>query len=131
MSEALSTQAAPLAVLEAVSEPAGPELDGSLKIEPDKDQAKNGDNADNEDGSESDGEGDDDEVAGGTSVKVKKKKKKKSKRKKKSAAVQSDPPRVGISKFFPDGQYPVGEIKEYTGECVHHCFFFLKMSNPS
>jgi len=27
--------------------------------------------------------------------------------------VQSDPPRVGLSKLFPSGVYPVGEIQEY------------------
>ncbi|THH13494.1 hypothetical protein EW146_g6727 [Bondarzewia mesenterica] len=45
----------------------------------------------------------------------KKKKKKKSKRKK---AEQSDPPRVGLSKIFPDGNFPEGEIEEYRDECV-------------
>ena len=46
-----------------------------------------------------------------------KKKKKKKKPKKKSAkSGQSDPPRVGLSKFFPSGNYPVGEIQEYKDE---------------
>ncbi|KAG9093461.1 Methionine aminopeptidase 2, partial [Ceratobasidium sp. UAMH 11750] len=47
----------------------------------------------------------------------KKKKKKKSKKKKTAApAVQSDPPRVGLSFLFPSGIYPVGEIQEYKNE---------------
>jgi methionyl aminopeptidase len=44
------------------------------------------------------------------------KKKKKKKHSKKKKLVQSDPPRIGLSKFFPDGQYPVGEIQEYKNE---------------
>ncbi|KIJ54286.1 hypothetical protein M422DRAFT_154305 [Sphaerobolus stellatus SS14] len=46
----------------------------------------------------------------------KKKKKKKPKKKKKAGPVQSDPPRVGLSKFFPDGNYPEGEIQEYVDD---------------
>ncbi|EJD03829.1 peptidase M24A, methionine aminopeptidase [Fomitiporia mediterranea MF3/22] len=41
------------------------------------------------------------------------KKKKKRKKPKKKKAEQSDPPRVGLSKLFPDGVYPEGEIQEY------------------
>ncbi|KAF5323611.1 hypothetical protein D9611_005579 [Ephemerocybe angulata] len=59
-----------------------------------------------------DGEDDAEEVgvdpAGGEG-----KKKKKKKKPKKKKAVQSDPPRVGLSKIFPSGNYPVGEIQEY------------------
>lgn len=29
---------------------------------------------------------------------------------------QSDPPRVGLSKLFPSGVYPVGETSEYKDE---------------
>jgi methionyl aminopeptidase len=45
----------------------------------------------------------------------KKKKKKKPKRKK---TEQSDPPRIGLSKFYPDGIYPEGEIQPYKDEYV-------------
>jgi methionyl aminopeptidase len=48
------------------------------------------------------------------STEIKKKKKKKKPKKKK--LLQSDPPRIGLSKFFPDGHYPVGEIQEYKNE---------------
>jgi len=41
------------------------------------------------------------------------KKKKKKKKPKKKKVEQSDPPRVGLSKLFPDGVFPVGEIQEY------------------
>ncbi|KAJ7043032.1 methionine aminopeptidase 2-like protein [Mycena alexandri] len=41
------------------------------------------------------------------------KKKKKKKKPKKKKPEQSDPPRIGLSKFFPDGNYPVGEIQHY------------------
>lgn len=46
------------------------------------------------------------------------KKKKKKKKPKKKKAQQSEPPRVGLSKLFPDGKYPEGEIQEYKNECV-------------
>jgi len=46
----------------------------------------------------------------GTGEGKKKKKKKKSKKKK---LEQTDPPRIGLSKFFPDGIYPEGEIQPY------------------
>lgn len=48
--------------------------------------------------------------ANGEAAKKKKKKKPKSKKKK---PTQSDPPRVGITKFFSNGVYPEGEIQEY------------------
>jgi methionyl aminopeptidase len=41
------------------------------------------------------------------------KKKKKKKKAKKKKPEQSDPPRIGLSKFFPDGVYPEGEIQHY------------------
>ena len=44
------------------------------------------------------------------------KKKKKKKKPKKKKLEQSDPPRVGLSKFYPDGIYPEGEIQEYKDE---------------
>jgi methionyl aminopeptidase len=72
---------------------------------------------------ENDDEGSDSEPenADGTGELKPKKKKKKGKKKKKTGAaavtaVQTDPPRVGITKFFPSGQYPEGQICEYTGE---------------
>ncbi|KAF8586271.1 peptidase M24A, methionine aminopeptidase [Ramaria rubella] len=48
----------------------------------------------------------------------KKRKKKKSKKKKTSGAgvVQTDPPRIGLSKFFLDGHFPEGELQEYTDD---------------
>ncbi|KAG8963386.1 Methionine aminopeptidase 2 [Tulasnella sp. 419] len=46
----------------------------------------------------------------------KKKKKKKPKKKKPAAAKQSEPPRVGLTKIFPDGKFPEGEICEYKNE---------------
>jgi methionyl aminopeptidase len=44
------------------------------------------------------------------------KKKKKKKKPKKRKVEQSDPPRVGLSKFFADGVFHVGEIQPYTDE---------------
>ena len=43
---------------------------------------------------------------------VKKKKKKKKPKKKKKV----EPPRTGLSKVYPDGKYPAGEIQEYKNE---------------
>jgi hypothetical protein len=45
-----------------------------------------------------------------------KKKKKKKKKPKSKKMEQSDPPRTGLSKFFPDGVYPEGEIQPYKDE---------------
>jgi methionyl aminopeptidase len=49
------------------------------------------------------------------------KKKKKKKKPKKKKLEQSDPPRVGLTKLFPNGHYPEGEICEYKDECVRTC----------
>lgn len=62
---------------------------------------------------------DDDEapVAGGDADKKKKKKKSGNKKKKsktaKAAMQQTDPPTIGLTKMFPNGQFPVGEIQQY------------------
>ncbi|KAL5535648.1 MAP2 [Sanghuangporus sanghuang] len=44
------------------------------------------------------------------------KKKKKKRKPKKKKLEQTDPPRVGLSKLFPDGVYPEGEIQEYKND---------------
>lgn len=49
--------------------------------------------------------------AGGESKK--KKKKKKSKKKK---VEQTEPPTIGLSKLFPDGKFPEGELQEYKND---------------
>jgi methionyl aminopeptidase len=60
------------------------------------------------------------------------KKKKKKKKPKKKKAEQSEPPRVGLSKLFPSGVYPTGEIQEYKDECVcHPTSVFPPDSSPS
>ncbi|KAI0334393.1 peptidase M24A methionine aminopeptidase [Cubamyces sp. BRFM 1775] len=41
------------------------------------------------------------------------KKKKKKKKTKKKKAEQTEPPTVGLSKLFPDGNYPEGELQDY------------------
>jgi methionyl aminopeptidase len=54
---------------------------------------------------------------GGNGAGAAKKKKKKSKKKKTGGAVkQTSPPTVPVSKFYPSGNYPLGEIREYTGD---------------
>ncbi|KAI0778725.1 peptidase M24A methionine aminopeptidase [Trametes elegans] len=41
------------------------------------------------------------------------KKKKKKKKSKKKKLEQTEPPTIGLSKLFPDGKYPEGELQEY------------------
>ncbi|KAJ3789274.1 methionine aminopeptidase 2-like protein [Lentinula aff. detonsa] len=67
---------------------------------------------------EDDDDGEDDvaEVADfGTGDAKKKKKKKKPKKKK---VTQSDPPRIGLSKLFPNNIYPEGELQPYKDDNV-------------
>ncbi len=45
-----------------------------------------------------------------------KKKKKKKKPKKKSKLEQTEPPTIGLTKLFPDGNFPEGELQEYKDE---------------
>ncbi|CAE6418062.1 unnamed protein product [Rhizoctonia solani] len=82
--------------------------------QPPPDQVELKDEEDEEEDEEVAQEGDN----GTTEGAKKKKKKKKSKKKKPAAApaVQSDPPRVGLSFLFPSGIYPEGEIQEYKND---------------
>ncbi|KAJ3988449.1 methionine aminopeptidase 2-like protein [Lentinula detonsa] len=67
---------------------------------------------------EDDDDGEDDvaEVADSGTGDAKKKKKKKKPKKKK--ATQSDPPRIGLSKLFPNNIYPEGELQPYKDDNV-------------
>ncbi|KAH8432449.1 uncharacterized protein LDX57_010085 [Aspergillus melleus] len=58
------------------------------------------------------GDGTDKATAQSTAESVSKKKKRK-KSKKKTSFKQSSPPRVPVSKLFPGGQYPTGEVQKY------------------
>ncbi|KAG6889486.1 hypothetical protein C0992_004991 [Termitomyces sp. T32_za158] len=58
-------------------------------------------------------DGDDELITGDAPAAGEGKKKKKKKKAKKKKLEQSDPPRTGLSKFFPDGVYPEGEIQPY------------------
>ncbi|MCJ1340113.1 Methionine aminopeptidase 2 [Bachmanniomyces sp. S44760] len=59
-------------------------------------------------------------VANGSATGAAKKKKKRKPKKKKNAAnsskIQTSPPRVPVSNFFPENNYPEGEIVEYRNE---------------
>lgn len=69
--------------------------------------------------SDAGGSDDDDDRLPDAGSASKKKKKKKPKKKKAAAGVplvQSEPPRIGLSKIFLDGVFPVGEEEEYRGE---------------
>jgi len=68
------------------------------------------------DGEEDEDEADDDGVAenGGANGEAgKKKKKKKKPKKKKAGTAQTEPPTIGLTKLFLDGNYPEGELQEY------------------
>ncbi|KNZ80632.1 Methionine aminopeptidase 2 [Termitomyces sp. J132] len=58
-------------------------------------------------------EGDDEPMTGDVPAAGEGKKKKKKKKPKKKKLEQSDPPRLGLSKFFSDDIYPEGEIQPY------------------
>ena len=47
-----------------------------------------------------------------------KKKKKKKRKTKKKKVEQTEPPTVGLTKLFPDGKFPEGELQEYKDEWV-------------
>ena len=51
----------------------------------------------------------------GENVSAKRTKKKKKKPKKKKLE-QTEPPTIGLSKLFPDGKFPEGELQEYKDE---------------
>jgi methionyl aminopeptidase len=63
-------------------------------------------------------------VAEGDDATADKPKKKKNKKKKKAGSKQTEPPTVPVSKLFPDSNFPLGEIQEYTNE-----YFFVLCSN--
>lgn len=80
----------------------------------------NGANGHHEEGDDDDDEDDEDAEdatgANGAATGAAKKKKKNKKKKKKSKAgamTQSEPPRVGLTKIYTDGKFPVGEIQQY------------------
>uniref|UniRef100_A0A7S0RCS7 Methionine aminopeptidase 2 n=1 Tax=Pyramimonas obovata TaxID=1411642 RepID=A0A7S0RCS7_9CHLO len=73
-------------------------------------QAATAGEADGEDGGEDEEEGA--EGAGGEGAAKKKKKKKK----KKGGLKQTEPPTVPVSKLFPGGKFPEGEIQQYTDD---------------
>ncbi|KPV76503.1 uncharacterized protein RHOBADRAFT_52500 [Rhodotorula graminis WP1] len=101
----------------AASTPAVP-LDELAKLDLDQDAAKpaaqhGGDEP--ADAPDDDDDGDDDADPAGAPADKKKKKKKPKKKSKKAAVKQTDPPTVPVSRFFKDGNYPVGELHDYVG----------------
>lgn len=80
----------------------------------------NGNHDNNDDQADEDDDDDQDDNEAGTgaaadtdAAKKKKKNKKKKKKSSKAKATQTAPPRVGLTKIFTNGQYPVGEIQQY------------------
>ena len=71
-------------------------------------------NVETKEGDDDDEEVDDNNQAlNQTNEAAKKKKKKKNNNKKKKKPTQTEPPRIGVSKFYSNGQYPLGEVQEY------------------
>lgn len=130
MAEPTAVQDAPLAKLDAAAAPSAP-LPDDKAVADKLEQLTSSSNKQQENNDDSDSEGDADDVNGSngaTSGASKKKKKKKPKKKKGGAAgtgngtvtgpamQQTDPPTIGITKLYPGGNFPVGEVSEYTGE---------------
>ncbi|KAK9480400.1 methionine aminopeptidase 2-like protein [Lipomyces japonicus] len=82
----------------------------SVKLADESTTAPSADKLDAADASGSEDEGENKENATSSAPK---KKKRKSKKKKKAGAIQTDPPTIGLSKFFTNEVYPEGEIHEY------------------
>lgn len=127
MAEPTSIQDKTLSKLDAAAAPSAPVPDDQLV----KDKLDELTTADGQQGQQqqqqehddSDSEGEDGDQVNGTSSSgaPKKKKKKKSKKKKGGAGggpamKQTDPPSIGMTKLYPSGNYPVGEVSEYTGK---------------
>ncbi|EXX50736.1 Map2p [Rhizophagus irregularis DAOM 197198w] len=102
----------------------GEQTNGSVKVnlETEKNPIEQATNAEDENDEE-------EEAEGGTPDSEATKKKKKKKKKKKSGATnngvndasngkitQTEPPSIPVSRFFPDGNYPEGEICEYKND---------------
>ena len=134
MAEPTAVQDAPLAKLDAAAAPSAPLPDDKAvadKLEQLTGSKQDGGNKQQENNDDSDSEGDADDVNGANgaaSGAAKKKKKKKPKKKKGGAAgtgnggvtgpamQQTEPPTIGMTKLYPGGNFPVGEVSEYTGE---------------
>ena len=131
MAEPTSVQDETLSKLDAAAAPSAPVPDEELvKNKLDELTTAGGQKQQGNEDSDSEGEdGDGDQVNGASSASgaaAKKKKKKKSKKKKGGAAgngavagpamQQTDPPSIGLTKLYPNGNFPVGEVSEYTGE---------------
>ncbi|KAJ7597389.1 methionine aminopeptidase 2-like protein [Mycena floridula] len=81
---------------------------GPVDKHDDSDPGKEDPEVDNDDNEEAE-----DDIAPASGNEILKKKKKKKKPNKKKKPEQTDPPRIGLSKFYPDGIFPEGEIQQY------------------
>jgi methionyl aminopeptidase len=116
MAEPTQVQDKALSKLNAAAAPSAPVPDNQAVKDKLNQLTKNNGGGEDEDGVN-------DTAGGDTNGVAKKKKKKKPKKKKNAAAAaggpamkQTEPPSIGVSKLYPSGQYPVGEVSEYTGE---------------
>ena len=131
MSEPVAVSDGALAQVEAMSEPAAPVPDPVTPAGGMQDDENGGsDGSDNEEAAGG-ANGDGSEQANGTAgSSSKKKKKKKSNKKKKAGGAaangaaggvhavmpQTEPPTIGLTKIYINGQFPVGQECEYVGE---------------
>ena len=125
MSEPAAVQDGAIANVEAISEPAAPVPDSAT---PGGGQDSGNEDSGEEEGANGDGNGQANGT-GSSSSSSKKKKKKKSNKKKKAggaaangaggvhaAMAQTEPPSIGLTKIYVNGQFPVGQECEYVGE---------------
>jgi methionyl aminopeptidase len=124
MAEPTQVQDKALSKLNAAAAPSAPVPDNqAVKDKLNQLTKNNGGEGGEDSDSGEDEDGVNDTAGGDTNGVAKKKKKKKPKKKKNAAAAaggpamkQTEPPSIGVSKLYPSGQYPVGEVSEYTGE---------------
>ena len=127
MSEPAAVQEAGIAQVEAISEPAAPVPDSAPQTDG-MDQEQDDDSGD-EGGADGDGNGQANGTGSSSSSSKKKKKKKSNKKKKASGAAangaaggvhavmqQTEPPTIGLTKIYINGQFPIGQECEYVGE---------------
>lgn len=126
MSEPAAVQDADMAIVEAAGEARPPIPSPGLNGQTSNGYAAQQDIADHEDSDDdgaAGGDGADGQAAASSKKAKSKKKKKKSSTAKKAATStstpamkQTDPPSIGLSKIYTNGQYPIGEVCEYKDE---------------
>ena len=121
MSEPAAVQDADMAIVEAAGEARPPIPSPALNGQATQQDIADHEDSDDENGAAG-GDGADGQAATSKKSKSKKKKKKSSAAKKAATSTstpamkQTDPPSIGLSKIYTNGQYPIGEVCEYKDE---------------